>query len=82
MQSEPGDTSNWFGSVFGVVSAKASAVGNAMTSAGGAIANTASVVGNVAASAGSTAMQVPNFLGSALDLISQSPILKKTDPKV
>ncbi|WP_293360541.1 MULTISPECIES: hypothetical protein [unclassified Microcoleus] len=153
VQSEPGDTSNWFGSVFGVVSAKASAVGNvaasagstiantanavgdaagnagsaivntvssignvaanagdaivntasvvgnvaatagdaivntasavgnAAASAGSAIANTASAVGNAAASAGSTAMQVPNFLGSALDLISQSPILKKLTEK-
>jgi HJR/Mrr/RecB family endonuclease/uncharacterized protein (DUF697 family) len=117
VQAEPGDTSNWFGSVFGAVSARASAVGNAATSAGSAIVNTASAVGNAATSAGSAivntasavgnatasagsaivntasavgnaatsagsaALQVPNFLGSALDVISQSPILKKLTEK-
>ena len=56
----------------------ASAVGNAAVSAGSAIfVNTASAVGNAAASAGSAAMQVPNFFGSSLVFISQSPILKK-----
>ena len=129
VQAEPGDKSNWFGSVFGAVSARASAVRNAAASAGGTIVNTASVVGNAAGSAGgaivvntasavgnagsaivntasavgnaassaggeivvntasavgnavgnagSAALQFPNFLGSALGLISQSPILKK-----
>ncbi|MEG4319155.1 MULTISPECIES: hypothetical protein, partial [unclassified Microcoleus] len=60
----------------------ASAVGNAAGSAGSAIVvNTASAVGNAAASAGSAAMQVPNFLGSSIGLISQSPILKKLTQK-
>jgi uncharacterized protein (DUF697 family) len=147
VQAEPGDKSNWFGSVFGAVSARASAVGNAVGNAGSAIVNTASAVGNAAGSAGgaivvntssavgnagsaivntasavgnavgnagsaivntasavgnaassaggeivvntasavgnavgnagSAALQFPNFLGSALGLISQSPILKK-----
>ncbi len=147
VQAEPGNKSNWFGSVFGAVSATASAVGNAVGNAGSAIVNTASAVGNAAgsagdaivvntasavgnagsaivntasavgnavgnagsaivntasavgnaassaggeivvntasavgnaaASAGSAAMQVPNFFGSSLVFISQSPILKK-----
>ena len=132
VQAKPEDTSNWFGSVFGAVSASASAVGSAAASAGSAIVDTASAVGsaaasagsaifdtasavgnaaasagsaivdtasavgnaaasagsvifvntanaveNAAASAGSAAMQVPNFFGSALGSISQSPILKK-----
>ena len=99
VQAEPGDKSNWFGSVFGAVSASASAVGNAATSAGSAIVDTASAVGNAAgtagsaivdtasavgnaaASAGSAAMQVPNFFGSSLVFISQSPILKKLTQK-
>ncbi len=59
----------------------ASAVGNAAASAGSAIVDTASAVGNAAASAGSAALQVPNFFGSALGLISQSPILKKLTEK-
>ncbi|MEG4171899.1 MULTISPECIES: restriction endonuclease [unclassified Microcoleus] len=59
----------------------ASAVGNAAVSAGSAIVNTASAVGNAAASAGSAAMQVPNFFGSSLVFISQSPILKKLTQK-
>ena len=69
VQAKPEDTSNWFGSVFGVVSASASAVGNATASAGTAIVDTASAVGNVAASAGSaivdTATAVGNAAGSA-----------------
>ncbi|MEG4089915.1 restriction endonuclease [Microcoleus sp. Pol12B4] len=137
VQAKPEDTSNWFGSVFGAVSASASAVGNAAVSAGSAIVdtasavgsaaasagsaivdtasavgnaavsagsaifvntasavgnaaasagsaifvNTASAVGNAAASAGSAAMQVPNFFGSSLVFISQSPILKKLTQK-
>jgi uncharacterized protein (DUF697 family) len=134
--AKPEDTSNWFGSVFGAVSASASAVGSAAASAGSAIVdtasavgnaagtagsaivdtasavgnaagtagsaivdtasavgnaavsagsgifvNTASAVGNAAASAGSAAMQVPNFFGSSLVFISQSPILKKLTQK-
>ncbi|WP_293123859.1 restriction endonuclease [Microcoleus sp. bin38.metabat.b11b12b14.051] len=59
----------------------ASAVGNAAASAGSAIVDTASAMGNAAASAGSAAMQVPNFLGSSIGLISQSPILKKLTEK-
>ena len=151
VQAEPGNKSNWFGSVFGAVSATASAVGNAVGNAGSAIVNTASAVGNAAgsagdaivvntasavgnagsaivntasavgnavgtagsaivntasavgnaassaggeivvntasavgnaaASAGSAAMQVPNFFGSSLVFISQSPILKKLTQK-
>ncbi|TAF30248.1 MAG: hypothetical protein EAZ69_22975 [Oscillatoriales cyanobacterium] len=53
VQAKPGNKSNWLGSVFGVVSASASAVGNAAGSAGSAIVNTASAVGNAAGSAGS-----------------------------
>jgi uncharacterized protein (DUF697 family) len=119
VQAKPEDTSNWFGSVFGVVSARASAVGSAAASAGSAIVDTASAVGNaaasagsaivdtasavgnaagsagsaifvntasavenMAASAGSAAMQVPNFFGSSLVFISQSPILKKLTEKL
>jgi uncharacterized protein (DUF697 family) len=51
VQAEPGDKSNWFGSVFGAVSATASAWGDAATSAGSAVANTASAWGDAAASA-------------------------------
>ncbi|MEG4574346.1 hypothetical protein QUA56_16875 [Microcoleus sp. N3A4] len=132
VQAEPGYKSNWFGSVFGAVSARASAVGNAATSAGSAIANTASAVGNAGSAivntasavgnaassagsaivntasavgnaassaggeivvntasavgnavgnAGSAALQFPNFFGSSLVFISQSPILKKLTQK-
>ena len=92
VQAKPGDKSNWFGSLFGAVSATASAVGNAgsaivntasavgnaASSAGGEIVvNTASAVGNAVGNAGSAALQFPNFFGSALGSISQSPILKK-----
>jgi HJR/Mrr/RecB family endonuclease/uncharacterized protein (DUF697 family) len=69
------------GNAGGAIVNTVSSIGNAAASAGSTIANTASAVGNAAASAGSTAMQVPNFLGSALDLISQSPILKKLTEK-
>ncbi|MEG4394975.1 hypothetical protein [Microcoleus sp. BROC3] len=70
VQAEPGDKSNWFGSVFGAVSATASAVGNAVGNAGSAIVNTASAVGNAAGSAGgeivvNTASAVGNA-GSAI----------------
>ena len=69
VQAKPEDTSNWFGSVFGAVSASASAVGSAAASAGSAIVDTASAVGNAAASAGSaivdTASAVGNAAGSA-----------------
>ena len=70
------------GNAGGAIINTVSSIGNAAASAGSAIVNTASAVGNAAASAGSTAMQVPNFLGSALDLISQSPILKKLTEKL
>jgi HJR/Mrr/RecB family endonuclease/uncharacterized protein (DUF697 family) len=69
------------GNAGGAIINTVSSIGNVAASAGSAIVNTASAVGNAAASAGSTAMQVPNFLGSALDLISQSPILKKLTEK-
>ena len=70
VQAEPGNKSNWFGSVFGAVSARASAVGNAVGNAGSAIVNTASAVGNAAGSAGdaivvNTASAVGNA-GSAI----------------
>ena len=70
LPAKPEDTSNWFGSVFGAVSARASAVGNAAASAGSVIVNTASAVGNAAGSAGSaivvnTASAVGNAAGSA-----------------
>ncbi|MCU0544116.1 MAG: restriction endonuclease [Oscillatoriaceae cyanobacterium Prado104] len=55
----------------------ASAVGNAAAIATNAIANAGSAAGNAAASATNAVQQVPNFLGSALSLISQSSILKK-----
>ena len=70
VQAQPGDKSNWFGSVFGAVSATASAVGSAVGNAGSAIVNTASAVGNAAGSAGgaivvNTASAVGNA-GSAI----------------
>jgi uncharacterized protein (DUF697 family) len=69
LPAKPEDTSNWFGSVFGAVSARASAVGNAAASAGSAIVDKASAVGNAAGSAGSaivnTASAVGNAAGSA-----------------
>ncbi|MEG3954833.1 hypothetical protein [Microcoleus sp. herbarium2] len=71
VQAQPGDKSNWFGSVFGTVSATASAVGNAVANAGSAIiVNSASAVGNAASSAGdaivvNTASAVGNA-GSAI----------------
>jgi uncharacterized protein (DUF697 family) len=70
VQAQPGDKSNWFGSVFGGVSATASAVGNAVGNAGSAIVNTASAVGNAASIAGgaivvNTASAVGNA-GSAI----------------
>ncbi|MEG4508250.1 restriction endonuclease [Microcoleus sp. F6_B4] len=73
---------NAAGSAGSAIVDTASAVGNAAVSAGSAIfVNTASAVGNAAASAGSAAMQVPNFFGSSLVFISQSPILKKLTQK-
>ncbi|MCC3459702.1 MAG: hypothetical protein EAZ60_11725 [Oscillatoriales cyanobacterium] len=77
VQAKPGNKSNWLGSVFGVVSASASAVGNAAGSAGSAIVNTASAVGNAAGSAGSaivvnTASAVGNAAGSAGSAIANT----------
>ncbi|MEG4296831.1 hypothetical protein QUA41_09730 [Microcoleus sp. Pol11C1] len=66
VQVEPGDKSNWFGSVFGAVSATASAVGSAVGNAGSAIVNTASVVGNAAGSAGDAiVVNTASALGNA-----------------
>ncbi|WP_333125534.1 restriction endonuclease [Microcoleus sp. Pol11C3] len=64
VQAEPGGKSNWFGSVFGAVSASASAVGNAAASAGSAIVDTASAVGNAAGSAGSAIVDTASAVGS------------------
>jgi uncharacterized protein (DUF697 family) len=73
------------GTAGGAIANTASAVGNTAASAASAIANTASAVGNAAgnaaASAGSAVLQVPNFLGSTIGLIFQSPILKKLTEK-
>jgi len=66
VQAKPEDTSNWFGSVFGAVSASASAVGSAAASAGSAIVDTASAVGNAAASAGSAIFVNTASAGSAI----------------
>jgi len=72
---------NAAGSAGSAIVDTASAVGNAAGSAGSAIVDTASAMGNAAASAGSAALQFPNFLGSSIGLISQSPILKKLTEK-
>lgn len=64
-QAEPQDTSNWLGSAWGVVSAGASAVGNAVASAGSAIANTASAVGDVAGNAGGAIANTASVVGNA-----------------
>ena len=65
VQAEPGDKSNWFGSVFGAVSATASAWGDAATSAGSAVANTASAWGDAAASAGDAIVNTASAVGNA-----------------
>ncbi|MEG4984830.1 restriction endonuclease [Microcoleus sp. BR0-C5] len=65
VQAKPEDTSNWFGSVFGAVSATASAVGNAAASAGSAIVDTASAVGNAAGTAGSAIVDTASAVGNA-----------------
>ncbi|UNU25777.1 hypothetical protein [Microcoleus vaginatus] len=65
VQAEPGDKSNWFGSMFGAVSASASAWGDAATSAGSAIANTASAWGDAAASAGDAIVNTASAVGNA-----------------
>jgi uncharacterized protein (DUF697 family) len=63
--AKPGNKSNWFGSVFGAVSASASAVGNAAASAGSAVFDTASAVGNAAGSAGSAIVNTASAVGNA-----------------
>jgi HJR/Mrr/RecB family endonuclease/uncharacterized protein (DUF697 family) len=64
-QAESQDTPNWFGSVFGAVSASASALGNTAASATNAIVNTASAVGNTAASATSAIANTASAVGDA-----------------